>query len=273
MEPKQSSPSSLGIEASVMAIREVVMEYFKGTCAERVTAGGRVSTYNLRINMRGRPNYERVSLQNRDITLLVMGGAPILVLERCPDTVYFHTGVFDRSKELRKVRTLLKDFFKQYMPGIVLKASRNLEVKDASGTVLYHFEEFDSTEQHSKRSDKALVARFKVKLPNRPPVPLDDAVIAAAMEEWDEVSNGTTMVAPGVWDGLASDLVRPIFRPRRSGTTLTDMMQTVAYGEYNYDFEGGGIVRVSRDALSTNATEVAQRMPEPSLIELDDIPF
>ena len=115
-----STTASLAIETTVMAVRESIMDYFKGSCVERMTKNTNVYTLPVETNLRGRPNYERVEIQNRSTTIILLGGLPIVTVEHLPDTITINTGVMKRSKQLRAVNKQLAEFLKVYLPGVAV---------------------------------------------------------------------------------------------------------------------------------------------------------
>lgn len=128
MEPTTDQVTN-GIAFTTMAIREELMQYFKGDCVQRLTYASNVRVMGIEVSMKGLPNYERVAIKNARRALLRVGDAPILELSYNPAVVVFNTGVLRRSPQLKDIEAALRKFFAEYLPGV--------EVKDNNGAVLY----------------------------------------------------------------------------------------------------------------------------------------
>lgn len=106
------------IETTVVAIREDLMSYFKGTCVDYMTDhtglslnNGYASSYSFR--------YQRRQRENQEFKIMVLGDrVPIFGLQKAPEKIIFYTGVLNRSKELRKVHELVDEFIRQYLRGV-----------------------------------------------------------------------------------------------------------------------------------------------------------
>lgn len=110
------SVEQLGIETTTMAIRELLMEYFKGTCVERFTEGTRVEMVSAPGD--NRYQYQRVEYQQKRPRLITIGGLPIIRVERAPDAVQFKAKVLKRSPQLRAVYKGIGEFFDNYLSGV-----------------------------------------------------------------------------------------------------------------------------------------------------------
>lgn len=104
------------VQTTVMAIREELMNYFKGTCVERVTTDRNIRTVGLGAT-RGY-YYLRRQTENESPRLLLIGDVPIATLRLSPDRVTFHRGSLSRSKQLREVYALLEEFMHDYLAGV-----------------------------------------------------------------------------------------------------------------------------------------------------------
>lgn len=116
--------SKLGVQLTTMAIRERLMEYFKGTCVEQFTENS-----NIRIRSRIRDGsasyqYLRREQENRQPSVLLLGELPILTLQKAPEQAVFNTRLLTRSPQLREINKELKDFMQKYLSGVEVKHSR-----------------------------------------------------------------------------------------------------------------------------------------------------
>jgi len=109
-----------GIQSTVMAIRESVMEYYKGTCIERLT--------DTNISRRGvHHNYhhlfERDNYALVDEQILRIGDTPIMNLKKNPDLTTLFGATLDRSKSFRAIRAGVETFFTKHLPNVALERS------------------------------------------------------------------------------------------------------------------------------------------------------
>lgn len=120
MEPAKSrlDPDQISLEATVMALREELMSYFKGSCVSRVTAKRNVQRVSLG-DFRPRVyRYQRELLAKQEPCILLLGGAPLCSLQHAPEVITFHARVFNRSPQLRQVRRELEKFLNSYLGGV-----------------------------------------------------------------------------------------------------------------------------------------------------------
>jgi hypothetical protein len=106
----------LAIQTTVMAIREEIMQYFKGSCIEKLT-----ENTNVRLvfkDQRSNYFYERRDAENRQPALIFIGGVPVLGVQHAPDKITFYTGTLKRSKQLAQVMVELEKFTKDYLGAI-----------------------------------------------------------------------------------------------------------------------------------------------------------
>lgn len=114
----------LGIQTTVMAIRERLMEYFKGTCVERFTSDSNVQLVNANRGQRAEFQYLRQEVDKQRPTIVTLGGLPIMTVQLYPERVVFHDKLLDRSPELKKVRGGVEDFLKKYLNGVEVSHSK-----------------------------------------------------------------------------------------------------------------------------------------------------
>jgi hypothetical protein len=116
----KADDKELAIQTTTMAIRETLMEYFKGGCVERVTINSKVKLNAIRANdIRFR--YQRREYENQQPKQLFLNATPLAVVQKAPDQIEFNRRVFDRSPELRAVHKELLRFTKQYLPMVEVK--------------------------------------------------------------------------------------------------------------------------------------------------------
>lgn len=120
MEAEQADP----INITLIAIRELLMEYFKGDCIERVTDGGNVMIHFEQGHGRAgrwyasfkRPGYLMLS----DVVLARLGQEP--------DTIEFQR-VMARSPQLKAIHKGVNKFLKNYLPGVEVGYKKGDSVK------------------------------------------------------------------------------------------------------------------------------------------------
>lgn len=125
----QQSVTASDLEATVMALRETLMEYFKGTCVEKMTRNSNVNLYPISERQRGLSRAERWRLSFKRPRILLLADVPLATVGQEPDTITIHTAVMGRSPQLKKVRKELEKFLKTYLPGV--------EIKEMEGSVFY----------------------------------------------------------------------------------------------------------------------------------------
>jgi hypothetical protein len=118
---KRISKDQIALESTVMAIREHLMEYFKGTCVERMTTNTNVAMQGIEGN--AQYQYERIIHNNQNPKLLKIGQVPIAKVHKASDTIVIFTSVLDRSRQLRQVRRMLEEFMDDYLAGVIKEYS------------------------------------------------------------------------------------------------------------------------------------------------------
>jgi hypothetical protein len=109
----------LEIETTVMAIREVLMTYFKGSCVEFVTNSGDI--YLSEKVMPRNYNYQRDIARLLDCRRLYIKGLPIMEVHKNENTVIYYDSILKRSPELRRIRKLLTKFIRAYLVSVKLE--------------------------------------------------------------------------------------------------------------------------------------------------------
>lgn len=115
-----------GIDITLLSIRETLMEYFKGSCVQKVT-----SNSNVRLNIMqiSEATPQRWWRSFESPCLLLLSEVPIATLGKNPDTITFHVDVVRRSPQLRQIRGRLDKFLSEYLPGVA--------IAERGGNVLY----------------------------------------------------------------------------------------------------------------------------------------
>lgn len=113
-----------------VAIRESLMEYYKGSCGTRFHS---LYSHDLRFNdvplgIQGRRayQYERREHQLRAPLKLFLRSSPLMKVSKNPDEAVMYMQVFSRSPQLTDVHRQLKQFFEQYLSGVTLKENTKL---------------------------------------------------------------------------------------------------------------------------------------------------
>ena len=108
-----------GVKITVIAIREVLMDYFKDGCSQKMVEYSQVSVQPEPANVRY--HFERDTENIRKRRKVLIGNAPIMRLERDPERVTLFTGILQRSPEFREIQGHIEKFMEKYLPGIELE--------------------------------------------------------------------------------------------------------------------------------------------------------
>lgn len=112
-------PSKVALQSTVMCIREQIMEYFKGTCIERLTTNHNVQLVPLRRYMgRGEYQYIRQRMEREQACFVTVGGVPILTIKKSPSKIIFHEVSLKRSPQFRYIYKELEAFMELYLGAI-----------------------------------------------------------------------------------------------------------------------------------------------------------
>lgn len=111
----------LGINTSVMAMREYLMSYFKGSCVREVSATINLSWSYIDRDDRSNHQYRRREHELANPMRLLFYNVPLLEVHKHPNTVTFYPAVLSRSPEYQEIDTRLKTFFGKYLSGVELK--------------------------------------------------------------------------------------------------------------------------------------------------------
>lgn len=105
------------VDIAIMAVREELMEYFKGDCVERFTERGAV-------RIRGKQYYDPIRAywyERRERELasagtLEINGTKIAEVSKEPAQLLFVTQTMKRSPQLRSLRKNIEKFMRDYLP-------------------------------------------------------------------------------------------------------------------------------------------------------------
>lgn len=102
---------------TIMNIRERLMDYFKGTCVERMTASGNVMLVkDYRISSE-QHQYVRLAIQDENKHIMVIGHTKIFTLTNAPKKIVFYS-CLDRSPQLREVKKEIEQFMHDFLGGV-----------------------------------------------------------------------------------------------------------------------------------------------------------
>jgi hypothetical protein len=114
------------VEATIMSLREQLMTYFKDINEPHMVRS------NVILMEENRPSlqyqYQRLQAQRRQPCKVFIGDKVILRVSKQPDTALFYPNAFN-TKRLNVVHDALTDFFKKYLPAVVVGEQNLTRVK------------------------------------------------------------------------------------------------------------------------------------------------
>lgn len=99
-----------------LAIREILMGYFKGFAGSDI-AGHSAVTFHHSDRGRGQHQYERELAQLRNQALIFIGDAMVMDIGKGPNTAVINP-VMGRSPEFRAIKVNIIKFFQDYLPNV-----------------------------------------------------------------------------------------------------------------------------------------------------------
>lgn len=106
-------------ELAIMAIREELMEYFKGDCVERFVEPGIVRIRAKNYMDETRPYwYVRREREVACVGFLELNGVVLAELSKSPPQLLFVAKTMSRSPELRRLRKEIEKFLYNYLPAV-----------------------------------------------------------------------------------------------------------------------------------------------------------
>lgn len=116
LEVKTTVDDDMLVKLTVMAIREEIMQYFKGGCVEKLTQNTNVRL--RRVHSDVNYNYERLEMDIHRPSRIWIGQVPIMSVESAPDKMTFHKVTLSRSKQFRRIMQELEEFASKYLQGV-----------------------------------------------------------------------------------------------------------------------------------------------------------
>lgn len=123
----ETTPDSVedGVRGFSMALREAIMDYYKGTCVQGFSSLSQYSVGYTRIPLpndgtRRNFNYEREEHQRRNPLMYHLDGTIMFELWRDPHTATFHPSIMRRSEELSVAYDQLREFFDKFLPSVTI---------------------------------------------------------------------------------------------------------------------------------------------------------
>lgn len=111
----------MGIDNStrltIMAIREILMQYFKGTCVEIMTSSANVQLIRDWSNQGTSHQYERLANEANNKCVLRCGGVKLFTLSSTPKKIVFYS-CLDRSPQLREVKKEIAEFMHDFLGAV-----------------------------------------------------------------------------------------------------------------------------------------------------------
>lgn len=110
----------LGTEATIMAVREYLMSYFKNTTDCHVKDSTNISIgSNVQVpEDRRLHSYERHAIEMQSPRLLKIGRSNLMSLQKNPHKVVLYTRTLNRSEEMRAVREGIEKCLEKYLRGV-----------------------------------------------------------------------------------------------------------------------------------------------------------
>ncbi len=109
-------------ELAVMKIREILMEYFKGTCVESFVNAPTIAFIEIG-RPRGTYQYQRIAQQNEQFSGIYISGSQFLTVQHYPDKVTFNELVCSRSPEFKKIYKEVDKFLGDYLPAVKVEVN------------------------------------------------------------------------------------------------------------------------------------------------------
>ena len=105
-----------GIEATVMALRETLMDYFKGGFGQRVTDN---QVWRRQSDRReANHNFERRRREMENLCDIGISNVCLFSVQKCPNILTMHMNRLDRSEQLKAVREGVDNFLAKHLRGV-----------------------------------------------------------------------------------------------------------------------------------------------------------
>lgn len=112
---------NIGVEMVVIAIREQLMLFFKGSCVEQLAAVDNLYISNVTNNPDSNLYYQRREIENRRERTIRLGNIHILTMHHNPDTIIFNATTMKRSAEFILLYQQLDKFLAEFLGGVTRK--------------------------------------------------------------------------------------------------------------------------------------------------------
>lgn len=102
---------------TIMAIRESLMRYFKGTCVEDMTQSANVRLRKDWTTQGTSHQYERLALEANNKCVLYCGDLKLFTVSSAPKKIVFYS-CLDRSPQLREVKKEIAEFMHDFLGAV-----------------------------------------------------------------------------------------------------------------------------------------------------------
>lgn len=126
----------LGVMTHVMAVRECLMQYFKGTTVASLTDNVNVWWDSIGYDDEENHNYRRREHEMHSPMRLLMDGHPLLEVQHHPNIATLYPRILGRSDEYSQMGEHITKFFNRYLGSVELKENKtygSTRHRDGSG--------------------------------------------------------------------------------------------------------------------------------------------
>lgn len=130
-----------GIKATILAIRERLMAYYKSNCVQYVVPNANISATGYAIGGR---HAEQHTARLKERQIFSIRGHVLCTVEHHPDKITLHLGTLDRSVTMREVRKGVEMFLPKYLRGVIVEtdgAGNKLDWRLDRGLVMENVKE------------------------------------------------------------------------------------------------------------------------------------
>lgn len=118
MAQRSKQPESdVKLETTVMALRETLMQYFKGSCVARLTDGAGIECRTV-YQPRMKYQYQRLQAEAERAKVIYLGGVSLMTVRLAPDRLVYHTITMGRSPQLKQIHKMIDKFLDHYLPNV-----------------------------------------------------------------------------------------------------------------------------------------------------------
>lgn len=116
------------VEAIVMNLREILMEYFKGSCVDKLISTSIIKRVAVNPSNSGQYQYQREQARRAQEQRVYIRDVPIMNIQHSPDRVTFYTEILSRSKELRDIHRDVDKFLQEYLPAVEREENKDATI-------------------------------------------------------------------------------------------------------------------------------------------------